>query len=164
MPIIKRIAVLSDTHIPVVAADLPKAVYQGIAGVDLILHAGDLVELDLLDRLAAIAPVKAVCGNMDNDRARGKLPEKEIITVGPLSIGLIHGRGAPQNLLEMVSREFQGVNAIIFGHSHTPVNLTRDGILFFNPGSPTDTVFAPYNSYGVLEIKDSTITGRIIKI
>ncbi len=159
-----RIAVLSDTHIPVTADDLPKAVYDGIKGVDLILHAGDLVELEVVDRLSAIAPVKAVCGNMDNASACSKLPKKEIIKVGSVTIGLIHGWGASVDLPERLSKEFSGVDAIIFGHSHNPLNEKRNGILFFNPGSPTDKVFAPYNSYGMLEIKAKDIRARIVRI
>jgi len=159
-----RIAVLSDTHIPINADDLPEKVYEGIKDVDMILHAGDLVELDVLDRLSKFAPVRAVCGNMDSDKAYLKLPKKDIIKIGPVSLGLIHGWGPPLDLPEMVSREFKGVDAMIFGHSHNPLSETKDGILFFNPGSPTDKVFAPYNSYGILEIEDKKITPKIIRI
>lgn len=159
-----RIAVLSDTHIPIAAADLPKEVYDGIIGVDMILHAGDLVELEVLDKLSKIAPVRAVCGNMDNDNVCSKLPKKDVIKIGSISLGLIHGWGPPAGLIELTKCEFKDVNAIIFGHSHHPLSQTEDGILFFNPGSPTDKVFAPYNSYGILEIKDREILPTIIRI
>ncbi len=135
-----KIAVLSDTHIPVTANDLPKEVYDGISGVDMILHAGDLVELEVLDRLNKIAPVRAVCGNMDSERVRSKLPKKEIIKINSVSLGLIHGWGPPSSLPELVSKEFKGMDAIIFGHSHNPLSQIKDGILFFNPGSPTDKI------------------------
>ena len=67
--------------------------------------------------------------------------------------------------MECVQKEFKDkkVDVIVFGHSHHPMNEIKDGILFFNPGSATDTVFAPFRSYGVLEISD-VIKGRIIKI
>lgn len=159
-----RIAVLSDTHIPIMAEDLPRQVYDGIAGVDMILHAGDIVDIEVLEKLSKIAPVKAVCGNMDSDRACSKLPKKAIVKAGSLSLGLIHGWGAPSNLIDAVAREFKNVDAIIFGHSHAPLSQTKNGILFFNPGSPTDRIFAPYKSYGILEIEDSKISPNIIRI
>lgn len=159
-----RIGVLSDTHIPIAATNLPKEVYDGLAGVDMILHAGDVVELTVLDKLSEIAPVRAVRGNMDSAKTRSKLPDKDIINIGEISIGLIHGWGPPSGLIELVSREFKGVDAIVFGHSHTPLIQERNGILFFNPGSSTDKVFAPFNSYGILEIENKVITPRIIRL
>jgi len=161
-----RIAVLSDTHIPIMAQDLPKEVYDGIAGCDMILHAGDIVDLCILDKLGKIAPVKAVCGNMDGGLGRSGLPKKDIIRIGSVTLGLIHGWGSPSGIKELVKREFKDkkVDAIIFGHSHAPLNEEKNGTLFFNPGSPTDRVFAPYNSYGILEIHDGKIAAEIIKI
>jgi len=159
-----KIAVLSDTHIPIVAQDLPKQVYDGIAGVDLILHAGDIVDLEVINRLSKIAPVKAVYGNMDGDQITSMLPKKDVIKIDSLSIGLIHGWGAPSSLIELVTKEFKGVDAIIFGHSHIPLSQIKNGILYFNPGSPTDRIFAPYNSYGILEIENGKIIPKIIKI
>lgn len=159
-----KIAVLSDTHIPVAAKELPKTVYDGIAGVDMILHAGDILDMQVLDKLSKIAPVRAVCGNMDNDSACSKLPRKDIIKIGDCSIGLIHGWGPPSGLIDLVGRQFKNVDVIVFGHSHSPLIEKRGGILFFNPGSPTDKVFAPYNSYGILTIDGKIITPQIIKI
>jgi len=159
-----RIAVLSDTHIPIAAKDLPKAVYDGIAGADMILHAGDILDMEVLEKLSKIAPVRAVCGNMDNDSACSKLPQKDIIKIGDCSIGLIHGWGPPFGLIDLVSRQFKNVDMIIFGHSHSPLIEKRGNVLFFNPGSPTDRVFAPYNSYGILTVDGKTITPQIIKI
>lgn len=158
-----KIAVLSDTHIPRTAAWLPKKVCDGIRGVDLILHAGDLTEKSVLERLSRIAPTKAVFGNMDERALRESLPEKLIVDAGPFKIGLMHGFGPPVGLIERIGGEFKDVDAIVFGHSHSPVNEVRDGVLFFNPGSPTDRIFARYNSYGILEIKDH-IKGEIVKL
>ena len=159
-----KIGVISDTHIPKAASDLPAAVYSEFRKVDLILHAGDLVELKILDRLKKLAPVKAVRGNMDEREVRLALPEKEVIDINnKFKIGLIHGYGAPYSLPERIGSQFGRVDAIVFGHSHTPLNEVRDGVLFFNPGSPTDKIFAPYNSFGILEINE-TIEGRIIRL
>lgn len=159
-----RIGIISDTHIPRAALELPEIIYAEFKNVDLILHAGDLVELSVLDKLKAMAPVKAVRGNMDDAKVSLALPEKEIIDIkGGFKIGLVHGRGSPSNLIESVAAEFTDVDAIVFGHSHSPVNEVKNGILFFNPGSPTDKVFAPYNSFGILEVNQE-IKGSIIRL
>jgi len=159
-----KILVISDTHIPRVANDLPEEVYAAIEKCDMILHAGDFVEIDILDKLKSLRPTTAVYGNMDSSRLRNVLKEKEIISAGKFKIGLIHGYGAPSELMETVRKEFKNVDAIIFGHSHVPISIVKDGVLFFNPGSPTDTIFARTNSYGIIEISDKEIQGKIISI
>lgn len=159
-----RIVVLSDTHIPRVAQDLPKDIYDAISEADMIIHAGDFVEKEFYDKLKGMKEMAAVCGNMDSVNLSNLLNQKEVVPAGKFRIGLIHGYGAPNDLLQTVKGEFAGVDAIVFGHSHVPVNIVKDGILFFNPGSPTDKVFATVNSYGILEITDKKIEGKIIKI
>ena len=137
-----RIMVLSDTHIPRAAQELPSRIFEEIASVDMILHAGDFVETELLNALKKLNKVHAVYGNMDCQELRRTLADKEVIQAGNFRIGLIHGHGAPKDIIETVGSEFTGVDAIVFGHSHAATNVIKDGILFFNPGSPTDTVFA----------------------
>ena len=159
-----RILVISDTHIPRSAQDLPEAVYKEIEGVDMIIHAGDLVEKDLLEKLKSLRETRAVCGNMDSSELHHILNPKEVIEAGKFKIGLIHGYGAPASLLETVKSEFKDVDAIVFGHSHAALNTVKDGILFFNPGSPTDKIFASKNTYGILEVTDKKIEGKIIQI
>jgi len=157
-----KIGVLSDTHIPKAALDLPKSIYEEFAGVDLILHAGDFVEIAVLEKLRKLAPVKAVFGNMDTVDVKNALPVKEVIKAGDFRIGLIHGYGSPSGLIKVTKSEFDsGIDVIVFGHSHTAFNERIGKTLFFNPGSPTDTVFAPYNSYGFLEINDK-VEGKIV--
>jgi putative phosphoesterase len=159
-----KIGVISDTHIPERALDIPKEVYEAFKDVDLILHAGDFTSLDILNTLNKIRPVTAVYGNMDGFALTSKLKEKEIVEVGKFKIGLIHGKGHPKNLINFVKGAFrEKLDIIIFGHSHTAFNERQDGILFFNPGSPTDTIFAPYRSYGMLEINDE-IKSAIVRI
>lgn len=160
-----KIGVISDTHIPRMAKDIPKAVYNGLKDVDMILHAGDLAEIKFLEKLKKIKKTVAVSGNMDSKEAAALLKPKEIIEAGGFRIGLIHGWGPPEGLPERMLGEFKGekVDCIVFGHSHHPINEIKDGILLFNPGSPTDKIFTPYNSYGILEITDK-IAGKIIKL
>ena len=159
-----KIGIIADTHIPHVAPRLPSEIYDAFKGMDLILHAGDLTELSVLEELRKSADAQAVYGNMDEPEVRKLLPAKRIINVGRFTIGLTHGYGPPFNLINTVKREFsQKVDVIVFGHSHSPVNKVRDGILFFNPGSPTDKIFARYNSYGILTIGDK-IKGKIVRL
>lgn len=161
-----KIGVISDTHIPERAQDIPKEVMKNFKQVDMIIHAGDLVDLAVLEKLKSVCSnVKAVRGNMDASEAKEMLPEKEIIKIGSYKIGVMHGYGPPNNLIELVANSFknENVNIIIFGHSHSAFNEKRGGILYFNPGSPTDKIFSPYNSYGIIEINDN-VTARIIKL
>ncbi len=160
-----RIAVVSDTHLSG-PEDLPQGLLRTFAEVDLILHAGDLVQLSVLEELQKVGPkVVAVCGNMDPISVKRTLPDRQIIQAEQFRIGLTHGRGTPANLMETVKRIFKDeqVDCIVYGHSHCPQNEVCEGILYFNPGSLTDKVYAPYNSYGILEI-DKKLTGKIIKL
>lgn len=161
-----RIGVISDTHIPDISKSIPESILEDFKKTDMIIHGGDLVELSVLEILKRSCPnVKAVWGNMDPFEVRKRLPEKEIIKVGDKKIGVTHGYGHPNKLLDTVIEIFKedDVNLIIFGHSHKDMNEKRGKIIYFNPGSATDTIFAPYNSYGIIEINDD-IKAKIIKI
>jgi putative phosphoesterase len=132
----------------------------------MIIHAGDLTEERVLEELKAVCSnVRAVRGNMDPEQLLKRLPEKEIIPAGKYRIGLTHGWGAPAGLIELARSIFKNerLDIIVFGHSHSPLNEKRGDTLFFNPGSPTDKVFAPYNSYGIIEINDK-IEARIVRL
>jgi putative phosphoesterase len=160
-----KIGVISDTHIPFAGEDLPDKIYQDFKNVDLILHAGDIVEESLLEKLNKLAKTIAVKGNMDSHSLKKKLPVKQIIKVKKFKIGLTHGEGTPQGLVDLVKKQFEKdkVDCIVFGHSHAPLCEKRGNMLFLNPGSPTDQIFSPFNSYGILEIDDK-IEGKIVRI
>lgn len=161
-----KILVLSDTHIPQAAEELPAKIYDQLKSADLLLHAGDITSLVFLKNLQKLAKdIKAVYGNMDDLSLRKILPKKEVIKVNGFTIGLIHGWGTPSGLIALAEKEFQEKkpDIIIFGHSHQPLCLNKNGILFFNPGSPTDKVFSETNSYGIISINDS-IDARIIRL
>lgn len=162
----KKIVVLSDTHIPERAEDLPKKLYEDLQSADFILHAGDITSLDFLKGLQKKFPkLKAVQGNMDEPSLKKILPQKELITIDKVTIGLMHGWGSPRGLLDLVEKEFskEKPDIIIFGHSHQALHVNKNGILFFNPGSPTDKVFSSANSYGVITINDE-INAQIRKV
>ena len=161
-----RIGVISDTHIPDRADAIPKKILDDFKHVDMVIHAGDLVDIQVLDKLKSACPeVKAVWGNMDPDDVKRKLPEKLILKIGKHKIGVMHGYGAPKNLIEILANVFKSdkVDLVIFGHAHSGLNEKRGNVLFFNPGSPTDKVFSPYLSYGIIETNDK-IEARLIKL
>jgi putative phosphoesterase len=157
-----KIGVISDTHIKSSEEKIPEKAFRLFSGVDLILHAGDMVNPIVIDELNTLAKVEAVKGNMD--KADNPYPLKKTLAIENLKIGLIHGFGPPLGLRERISKEFTHINAIVYGHSHWPYNKKIKEILFFNPGSPTDKIFAPYNSVGILHIDNDRIQGEIIKI
>jgi hypothetical protein len=161
-----KIVVISDTHLTEKADMLPVKLLEEIKSADMVVHAGDFVSLELLKEIKSFCKdVKAVWGNMDPQEIRDELTQKEIFKVGNFKIGLYHGCGAPSSIVDILSAEFKNdkPDVIIFGHSHSAMNEKRGGILFFNPGSPTDKVFAASNTYGIIEINDS-IESRIVEI
>ena len=162
-----KIVVIADTHIPIEAKAIPPEILREIKKADLILHAGDIVEIDVLKKLERIKPVIAVAGNMDSPKIKKLLHEKKTLHLEGFKVGLIHGWGPPYGLLELVRKEFRNIknlSCVIYAHSHTPGIETIDGIVYFNPGSPTDKTVAPYNSYGILDINQGRMVPRIVRI
>lgn len=149
------IGVLSDTHITQLdqAAGLADKLMAGpFRHVDALLHAGDMVIPELESCFVDI-PVYSVRGNMDAPRS--DLPIKRIVSLGGYRLGLLHGWGAPGAVAANAYGEFdnQDVDAIIFGHSHTPWLQRVGDVLLFNPGSATDhRGHAPACSVGLLEL------------
>jgi putative phosphoesterase len=158
-----KIGVLSDTHVPSIMRALPPVIFEIFKGVDLIMHAGDITELSVLEELQVIAPVEAVAGNMDDSEAHLRLPYKKVLNLGGYTIGLIHGKFKIDVQKEMIRKEFDAVDVIVYGHSHAPFWGKIDGVYFLNPGSPTDKRYAPYNSVAILEVNDE-LKADIIRI
>lgn len=162
-----RIGVLSDTHLGdtgQAAAFLHAVAARHFAGVDMILHAGDVVAPALL-AVFSPCPVYGVRGNMDP--AAPDLPHKRILTAGGVRIGLIHGWGPSEGLVQRVCQAFHDIplDCLVFGHSHAPLCQKREsGLLLFNPGSATDRRRMPYESVGMLEVKDGRVRGEIIPL
>lgn len=147
-----RVGVIADTHCPEFLEALPASIERALAGVDLILHAGDVGSLDTLDRLSRIAPVEAVRG--DHDR-RLPLPERRLVEVGGRRIGLVHGNRShlveePSTFIGTVSlgywwpaiglhgwlrRCFPDADAVVYGHTHLADSRQVGGTLVFNPGA-----------------------------
>lgn len=157
------IGVISDTHIPRRAKGLPQEVIDGFQGVEMILHAGDIIDESVLEELEKIASVYAVHGNVDPAELAEKLPAKRIIEYKGFKIGLIHGHGSYGSTLGRVMEAFEGeeLDALVYGHSHKPHNDRINGMLIFNPGSPTDKRYEVYYSYGLLIAQEKKMIGKV---
>ena len=150
-----RIAVLADTHVNMLE-HLPKKIIDAISTVDLVIHAGDFTDVQVLKELKRLRKVKAVHGNMDSMELKTLLPFKEIVEIGSKRIGITHGSGSPWGIEERVREMFESdrMDIIVYGHSHRSQNKVVDNILLFNPGKAAD-------SFGILTI-DGEVKGEII--
>ncbi|MCS7242785.1 MAG: metallophosphatase family protein [Candidatus Caldatribacterium sp.] len=161
------VAILSDTHIPERLKVLPEYLTSFLQSVDCILHAGDIVEWWVLEELSQFAPVYAVCGNMDTPSVCTRLPAKRVVELEGVRIGLVHGRGSPEEAEKVALTSFaeENVNVVVYGHSHRPLLVWRREFLLVNPGSPTDKVFSPCLTMGRLEIASGKVCkGEIIRL
>jgi putative phosphoesterase len=148
------VGVISDTH----GLLRPEAI-EALRGVGHIIHAGDVGAPEVLDRLAAIAPVTAVRGNIDNEAWARRLPETEVVEVEGVSIYVLHDLGALD-----LKPQAAGFSAVISGHSHVAKQETREGVLYFNPGSAGPRRFSLPVTVGRLRIEGKTVRGEIISI
>jgi uncharacterized protein len=162
IPYMARVAIISDTHIPKAAPELPRQLVESLRGFDQILHAGDLVEMTVLDELRSLAPVAAVSGNMDTPEISAVLPEKRVLEVEGKRIGLIHGWGPPTGIEGRVLSRFSDVNVVVFGHTHVPLLEWVKGVLLLNPGTPNDRRFSNRLSYATLTIEEGELKPEII--
>lgn len=159
-----RIGVVSDTHFTDIAqgmAFMHDIMAGPLSGVDMLLHAGDLVRDEILAAVTT-CPVYAVRGNMD---VASGYPSRRIVKIGTKSIGLVHGWGPPGGLETRLLKEFSGesIDALVFGHSHRPLCLEHAGVLLFNPGSAADRRDERHHTVGILEVSEE-ISGRIIQL
>ncbi|MBI5300848.1 MAG: metallophosphoesterase family protein [Chloroflexi bacterium] len=179
-----KIGVLADTHIPTILPALPPRILELFNGIDIILHVGDVCDLTVLQQLEPIAQTFAVSGDQDSPEVKKYLQEKQRLEFSERAVGLVHGHRAltdggfvrrmvyrfnrekqRQDLYAGVLREFDNVDAIIFGHTHEPYIKMHGGVLLFNPGS----VARPTNAnsrgtVGILEITPFAIKGRIVPL
>lgn len=150
---IHKIGVISDTHIPHFKK-LPEVIWEHFAEVELIIHAGDLSVLSVLDELETIAPVVAVQGNIEHEEVVLKLPLKREVEVGHCRIGVVHILGDSRSRVRLARQEFPDARVVVYGHSHIPYNQEHEGQLLFNPGSATDRRRQPTCSIGLLYVDD----------
>ena len=149
-----RVGVISDTH-GILRPDVPEA----LAGVDLIIHAGDVGRPEVLDMLGDIAPVVAVKGNVDQREWALGLREREVVELGEICLYVLHDLNRLD--LDPVAAGFKG---IIYGHSHRPSKEWREGVLYLNPGSAGPTRFVLPVSLAILQVRGEALDVRFITL
>lgn len=135
-----RLLLLADTHVPKRARQVPAQVWRAVDDADVVIHAGDWVEPDVLDALEERARrVIGVWGNNDGPELRGRLPEVAHETIEGIRFSVIHETGSAQGREARADAAFPDTEVLVFGHSHIPWDTTTPrGIRLLNPGSPTD--------------------------
>jgi putative phosphoesterase len=148
------IGVISDTH----GLLRPEAV-TALRGADRIIHAGDIGDPTILERLSEIAPVTAMRGNVDREAWAKNIPETNVLEVEGVSIYVLH-------ILENLDLKPRsaGIDAVIYGHSHVPKQELKDGVLYFNPGSAGPRRFQLRVTVGKLIVQDGKIRAEIVQL
>ncbi len=160
-----ELAIISDTHMPRGARQLPAACVKRLLRADLIVHAGDLMQLSVLRQLEVYGTVVAVQGNVDDLRLRQLLPLTRTIDLEEISIAVVHDAGPAQGRVQRLRRRFPGAGAVVFGHSHLPAHeRAADGFQIFNPGSPTERRRSPHHTMGVAHVSGAEITFQLIAL
>jgi len=149
-----RLLIISDTHLPTRARDLPDELWAQVPPADVVFHAGDWVSAALLDQLTDRAQrVVGVYGNNDGPDLRERLPEVARVDLDGLRIAMIHETGARTGRELRADSNFPDTDLLIFGHSHIPWDtVSPKGMRLLNPGSPTDRRRQPYGTYLTAEI------------
>ncbi len=150
---------LADTHVPKRAKALPDAVWQAVDSVDVVLHAGDWVDVATLDALETrAARVVGVFGNNDGPDLRQRLPEVALLDIEGLSIAMVHETGPAAGRERRMDDLFPDAGALVFGHSHIPWDTTTPGGLrLLNPGSPTDRRRQPHRTMMTAVVDDGEL-------
>ncbi|NHC13247.1 metallophosphoesterase family protein [Motilibacter deserti] len=135
-----RLLLLADTHVPKRARDLPPQVWEQVAAADVVLHAGDWVDVPLLDALEERSRrLVAVVGNNDGPALRARLPEVARVELEGVRFAVVHETGQAQGREARMEQAYPDVDVLVFGHSHIPWDTTSPrGLRLLNPGSPTD--------------------------
>ena len=150
------LGIISDTHMPGMARQLPTDLLRDMEKADYILHAGDWNSMDVYEQLSQLAPVDGVAGNTDGIEIVTRFGYQKVLEFQSRKIGIVHGhgmRGTTENNALGAFKD-EEIDCIIFGHSHVPLIRSVNGVLLLNPGSPTDKRRQPQYSYAILELTE----------
>jgi putative phosphoesterase len=158
------LCVMSDTHVPARARDLPAQLWAAVDAAHVVLHAGDWVDVALLDRLAARARrLVGVYGNNDGPPLRARLPEVARVELDGVRLAVVHETGAATGREGRCAARFPDTDVLVFGHSHIPWDSTAPGGLrLLNPGSPTDRRRQPYATFMTARTADGALTDVVL--
>lgn len=154
--------VLADTHVPARARDLPPQVWAAVDAADVVLHAGDWVDVALLDALEARARRLVGCyGNNDGPALRARLPLVAEVVLDGLRVGVVHETGPATGRERRCDEAYPDLDLLVFGHSHIPWDtVTPRGLRLLNPGSPTDRRRQPAATY----LTAAVDAGRLVDV
>ncbi len=154
-----RLLIISDTHVPARAKDLPALVWDEVDRADVVIHAGDWVAPSLLDQLLhRTARLIAVHGNNDGDELRRRLPEVARGILDGLRVAVVHETGGRDGREIRADRGYPDTDLLVFGHSHIPWDtVSPGGMRLLNPGSPTDRRRQPACTYLTARVRDGVL-------
>jgi putative phosphoesterase len=159
-----RLLLIADTHVPKRARDLPARVWHEVAEADVVLHAGDWVDVVLLDAMEARASRLVGCwGNNDGAELRARLPERADADLGGLRFTVVHETGAATGREARMARRYPDTDVLVFGHSHIPWDTTAlTGLRLLNPGSPTDRRRQPFCTYMTATVGNGALSNVVL--
>jgi putative phosphoesterase len=155
-----ELLLIADTHLPKRARDLPASVWDEVARVDVVLHAGDWVEPSLLDELEARSTRLIGCwGNNDGEELRRRLPERADVVLDGVRFTVVHETGSSGGRDARMAHAYPDTDVLVFGHSHIPWDATAPtGLRLLNPGSPTDRRRQPFCTYMTATVNGSVLS------
>ncbi|WP_122817659.1 metallophosphoesterase family protein [Nocardioides pantholopis] len=159
-----RLLVMADTHVPKRARDLPVDLWAEVDRADVVLHAGDWVDVSLLDALEARSRRLVGCyGNNDGPALRARLPEVARVEIGGVRLAVVHETGDARGREARCAAAYPDVDVLVFGHSHIPWDSTTGtGLRLLNPGSPTDRRRQPYGTYLTATARDGELLDVVL--
>jgi putative phosphoesterase len=158
-----RLLLLADTHLPRRARALPDVVWCEAESADVVVHAGDWVELELLDELEARSRrLIGVHGNNDGPQLRARLPEVAREVLDGVRLAVVHETGSSAGREQRARARFPDADLLVFGHSHIPWDTSWDGLRLLNPGSPTDRRRQPHCTYMTLTLDDGAVRDVVL--
>ena len=158
-----RLLLMSDTHLPVRAKDLPAPLWDEVDRADVVVHAGDWVDVDTLDRLEARSRSLLACwGNNDGPGLRARLPEVARATLAGVRVAVVHETGSKDRREQRMRAAYTHTDLLVFGHSHIPWDTTYSGLRLLNPGSPTDRRQQPNCTWMTCRLADGAVHDVVV--
>ena len=153
-----RLLLIADTHVPRRAKALPRAVLDEIDRADVTVHAGDWVDVSLVDELSSRTRLIGCYGNNDGPDVRARLPEVARAELAGVRLAVVHETGQSAGRDERMAALYPDVDLLVFGHSHIPWEATAStGLRLLNPGSPTDRRRQPFCTYMTATLSEGTV-------
>ncbi|MDT7728292.1 MAG: uncharacterized protein QOI21_4868 [Actinomycetota bacterium] len=155
-----RLLLISDTHVPNRARQMPARIWTEVERADVVVHAGDWVDVSLLDELESrCRRLIGVAGNNDGPELWERLGEIATAELDGVRLAVIHETGSAQGRETRCAAKFPGTDVLVFGHSHIPWDtVARTGLRLLNPGSPTDRRRQPHHTYMTAAITAGALT------